>query len=132
MKKSNFSPLFGPTLSLHGPWKSGSWTTMGWSHTSGEHDLAVPTLDTGLDTPSANTFRRVFHTYFVKHTLEALLRAFRERTRVNHRVVVIMGQGPGIIMGDGTSWVGISRLYLTIVSIQLLQTHSDAYFALSS
>ena len=78
---------------------------MGWSHTSGEHDLAVPTLDTGLDTPSANTFRRVFYTYFVKHTLEALLRAFCERTRVNHRVVVIMGQGPGIIMGDGPPWL---------------------------
>ena len=105
---------------------------MGWSHTSGEHDLAVPTLDTGLDTPCANSVRRVFYTYFVEHTLEALLRAFRERTRVNHGVVVIMGQGPGIIMDDGPSWVGISRLYLTIVPIQLLQTHLDAYFALSS
>ena len=34
-------------------------------------------------------------------------------------------------MGQGPSWIGISKLYLTIVSIQLLQTRSDAYFALS-
>ena len=87
---------------------------MDWYHTSGEHDLAVPTPDTGLDTPSASMFGRVFYTYFVKHTLEALLEHF-VNARGNHRVVVMMGQGSGIIMGDGPPWIGISRLYLTIV-----------------
>ena len=42
-------------------------------------------------------------------------RAFCERTRVNHRVVVMMGQGPGNIMGDGPPWIGISRPYLTML-----------------
>ncbi len=61
-------------------------------------------------------------------------RAFCERTRANHKVVVIMGQGPGIIMGDGSHGLESAidapsaKHVWTRISHSLRETHFRAPF----